>query len=241
MTEYIDENLWRQRFAEPDWPLHIYDEFRQLEERAMQSGKAVGGAIKEEIYSLIEHSLREGEIALGATGIDWDEAREPIETAVIHHTEEPTGMTLDRLNAMHLIRLYAAWYASDNPGLDKPNAYGQPIWSNHLQAGRQVFWGYHWLVRLDGQAERLLPDASIAWHAGVWAVNQKSIAICIDDDLSHGQPSETVIRACADLMKSHYPDIAKEAVVGHCQVREDRTCPGALFLPSWRAKLLSYI
>ena len=235
MAQYFDEALWRQSFQRQDWYLQIYDTFRQLEERAEQSDPKTRSAIKEEIYSFIEDLLLANTIVLGASGIDWDKEREPIKTIVMHHTQEASGMTLSRLNAMHLIRLYAARYAS---GILKPDCRGQAIWSDHIREGQQVFWGYHWLVRLDGTSERLLPDESIARHTGEWAVNKCSIGICIDDDFSHSQPSEVVLRACAKLIKDHYPHISQEAIVGHRQVKEGRTCPGELFLSVWRQKLL---
>ena len=226
MAQYLNEALWRRSFQKQDWYLQIYDTFRQLEERAEQSDSKTRNTIKEEIYSLIEDALLANAIVLGASGRDWDKERQPTKTIVIHHTQEAAGMTLSRLNAMHLIRLYAARYAS---GILKPDCRGQAIWSNHMHEGQQVFWGYHWLVRLDGTSERLLPDESIARHAGKWSVNKYSIGICIDDDLSHSQPSETVLRACAKLIKQHYPHIPQEAIVGHRQVKAGRTCPGELF------------
>ena len=215
--------------------MRLYGEFRKLEEQANRSDLKTHEKIKEEVYSLIEDSLLSDAIALGSEGVDWDEEREEITTIVFHHTKNPSGMTLDRLNAMHLIRLYAARYASAD---EEPDCRGRPIWSNHLRHGRQVFWGYHWLIRRDGSLEWLLPDESIAWHAGDWEVNKRSIAISIDDDLSYSQPSETVIRACASLIRDYYPQIAEKNILGHCQIKENRIAPGELFMRNWREKLL---
>ena len=218
--------------------MQLYGEFRKLEERANRSDPKTHEEIKEEVYSLIEDALLSDALVLGSKGVDWDAEREEITTIVLHHTKNPSGMTLERLNAMHLIRLYAARYASTE---EEPDCRGQPIWSNHLRQDRQVFWGYHWLIRRDGKLERLLPDESIAWHAGDWQVNKRSIGISIDDDLSHSQPSETVIRACANLIKDYYPQIAEKDILGHCQIKKNRIAPGELFMRNWREQLLSCI
>ena len=36
----------------------------------------------------------------------------------------------------------------------------------------------------------------------------------------------------------HYPQVPADSVIGHRQVRSDRTCPGELFLPIWREQLI---
>ena len=163
MAQYLNEALWRQSFQRQDWYLQLYDTFRQLEERAERSDPKTRSAIKEEIYSFIEDLLLANAIVLGASGIDWDKEREPIKTIVMHHTQEASGMTLSRLNAMHLIRLYAARYAS---GILKPDCRGQAIWSDHIREGQQVFGGTigwcAWMVpRRDSYQMRVLPATPV--------------------------------------------------------------------------------
>lgn len=242
MAKFIDEQFWKQSLLKPDWYLRLGDDFKRLEKLAEQS-RAEGRddtqvkAIKREAYSLVEEALKEGKVALGETGEDFDRERRPVDTIVIHHTKNPPGMSLDRLNAMHLLRLYASHYAADN------TLRGQPIYSNHFRDGRAVFYGYHWLVSADGN-QRLLEDDQIAWHAGCWHVNTRSIGICIDDDLTEKQPGQATLSAIADLIKNNYPQIADHLVIGHCEVLgnpEIVSCPGKLFLPRWKNKLLDLL
>ena len=136
MAQYFDEERWRLAFRKQDWYLEIYDEFRALEQQAERSQRHIRASMKEEIYAFVEGLLAESAVLLGTKGIDWDRERQPITTVVVHHTQERTGLTLKRLNAMHLLRLYAARYAADN--LD-PDCRGQAIWSNHLVEDQPVF------------------------------------------------------------------------------------------------------
>lgn len=243
MAQFIDEQFWQQALREPDWYLKLEDDFRRLEklaDKARIEGKdpMTVKTIKREAYALIERNLKEGTIPLAESGEDFDQERRPIDTIVIHHTKNPSGMTLDRLNAMHLLRLYAAYYGVDE------NLRGQPIYSNHFRDGRQVFYGYHWLVRQDGHCERLLEDEQIGWHSGCWHVNTRSIAIAIDDDLTDSQPDHKVLSAIATLIKANYAGVPPHLVIGHCEVLANSKVidnPGKLFLSYWKQKLLDLL
>jgi N-acetyl-anhydromuramyl-L-alanine amidase AmpD len=122
----------------------------------------------------------------------------------------------------------------------------RPLWSGHFDGrGNQVFHGYHWLVRRDGSAERLLPDAAIGWHAGNWEVNRCSVGICIDDDLEECAPQSEVVEGIAALIQDNYPTVAAApagAIVGHHEVSKIPTiCPGAQFDPGWRRQLVGLV
>ena len=101
-------------------------------------------------------------IALGNEGVDWDAEREEITTIVLHHTKNPSGVTLDRLNAMHLIRLYAARYTSTE---EEPDLRGQPIWSNLPATGPAGLLG----LSLAG---------SPRWQTGATVAGQKYRLAC---------------------------------------------------------------
>ena len=242
MTKFIDESFWRQTLLEADWYLKLGEDFRRLEklaERARAEGRdgAEVKAIKRAAYSLVESALKEGKIALAETGEDFDRERRPIDTIVIHHTKNPPGLPLDRLNAMHLLRLYAPHYAADSA------LRGQPIWSNHFRDGRPVFYGYHWLIRADG-CQRLLEDNQIGWHAGCWHINTRSLAVAIDDDLTDKEPSRTTLGVIAELIKRDYAYVASHLVIGHCEVLARSKVvnnPGKLFRSRWKQKLLDLL
>jgi N-acetyl-anhydromuramyl-L-alanine amidase AmpD len=107
---------------------------------------------------------------------------------------------------------------------------GRPIFSGHERDDKQVFWPYHWLIRNDGHAERLLSDSEIGWHAGNWDINCRSIAIALDNAYEKGRPSDLVLWAVAALIVNRYEQVPITRVLGHREVNERTTCPSELFL-----------
>ncbi|HUD05812.1 MAG TPA: peptidoglycan recognition family protein [Candidatus Saccharimonadales bacterium] len=241
MPKYPNDALWLNAFTKPDWYLDVKDEFRRLEKLAVnEKDYYKRKSIKRPAYSLVETAVRENKIILAQSGKNFDRERRPIDTIVIHHTSNKPGMTLGRLNAMELLRIYGMHYADPPNPLEK-NLTGQPVWSGHFYNDQQVFWCYHWFIREDGQAERLLKDEYIGWHAGNWDINTSSIAICIDDDLSDKKPSEIVLNAIAEIIKQHYPGILTSNILGHREVNPKTVCPGDLFIDGWKGELLKKI
>jgi hypothetical protein len=241
MTKYIDEAFWRSALTKPDWYILLQDDFMRLEKLAEEEkDKSKRKQIKREAYEMVEQAVIDGTLPLATSGNNLDEDRKQIDTIVIHHTKNQSGMTLERLNAMHLLRIYGMYYA--NP-TDEREVYfkGQPVWSGHYYNEQQVFWGYHWLVRVDGTTEQILKDEYIGWHAGNWDTNTRSIGICIDDDLTDKEPSSTEISSEANVNRKHYPSVSSANIVGHCDVNKQTECPGHLFHKSWQQKLQEYI
>ncbi len=232
----VDLKAWEEIIKKPDWYFELVPEFKKLatlhnEDRASYEN------LKEEIYSFFENKLKTGEIALGRNGEDWDADRKPIDTVVIHHTSNPPGLSEARLSAIELVRLYAPFYFSPYPE-DNLKIKGQPIWSNHMRDGKQVFWPYHWSIKEDGFAERLLFDNEIGWQAGTWEVNCRSVGICFDGDYEDGQPSEKMLQTAAKLINDNYPGAV---VIGHNEVNLKTTCPSKLFLDGWKKDLISLL
>ncbi|HTB48959.1 MAG TPA: peptidoglycan recognition family protein [Verrucomicrobiae bacterium] len=241
MAHYIDEALWDNALKQPDWYIYIQEDFRRLERLAEQTpGQVEHTSIKAEAYDAVEHALRAGTIPLATQGDNLDRERQPIDTIVIHHTKNQPGMRLERLNAMQLLRIYGMYYADPTNPREK-RFKGQPVWSNHFYQGKQVFWGYHWLIRHNGMAEQILPDAAIGWHAGNWDINTCSIGICFDDDLTNKEPADSALSSVARLIKQRYPTIKPDNIVGHCSVNDKTVCPGHLFAKTWREKLLQLL
>lgn len=183
--------------------------------------------------------LEENAVALGQTGPNWDAERQPVDTVVVHHTGSQGRMDLGRLNALHLLNLYVPKYR--NPGADVEIIGGTPVYSGHADAGgRQVFYGYHWLVREDGSREHLLPDEAIGWHAGNWDINTRSVAVCFDGDYEQGgQPSGQALESAAELIASGYPQVESARVLGHGAIVQT-ACPGGDF-DVWGAELRALI
>jgi len=234
MTDYINQNFWRESLTKPDWYNLLLDDFKRLEKLAEnEKDYDKRKAIKHDAFQSMVNAINENRLPIAQTGDDLDFERKTIDTIVIHHTNNKPGMKLDWLNAMQMILLYGKYYA------DKPDFRGS-VWSGHFLGGKQVFWAYHWFIRQDGLAERILDDKYIGWHAGNWDINTKSIAICIDDDLNDKEPSDTVIKSIAKLIVDNYPNMKTEKIIGHCDVF-DTKCPGRLFNESWKRKMINLI
>lgn len=193
--------------------------------------------IKEIIYNFFQSRLDNDEILLGKDGPSLDQGRKTIDMAVIHHTSRPSGVTWQTLSAIALVRLYIKeYYLSDDQfGV---NTKDFSIWSGHFKDNKQTFCAYHWLVRMDGSFERLLEDSYVGWQAGNKDINMRSIAIVLDGDLEEAEPSKKSLEGIVYILKDNYPNISKERVIGHLEANPKTTCPGNLFIPSWKEKLL---
>ena len=151
-------------------------------------------------------------------------------TIVIHHTSMKPCLTHERLSGNRAVRLYAPQYAGSGPTYDThKNILNEPIYSGHFRNGIQIFWPYHWIIRCDGKAERLLEDNEIGWQAGNWDVNCRSVAIVFDNDYEDSEPSEIEFEGVAKLIKEKYPQVSKDKIIGHCEVNIKTTCPSKIF------------
>ena len=238
MARQVDHKYWRQQLLKPDWYVELYPEFVKIEKELTASeDRSQRQSLKEEVYQLVETALIEKTLPLAQDGPEHDAERRMVDTLVFHHTKNQPGMTLTRLNAIHCLRLYAAYYFSCKDRQDDDfKLYGQALWSNHFQNDQQVFYGYHWLIRQDGQPLRLLSDESIAWHAGCWHVNTRSIAMAFDDNLHGGRPTEAALRTAVRLIKTHYPAVRAETIIAHSDVR---SLSDQLSMAAWRDRFLS--
>lgn len=193
-------------------------------------------AERHSFYAVVEEMLEAGLIPLAETGPDLDAEREPIDTVVIHHTEEDCDITFTRLSAIGFVRQYGQYYLNDNVWGVK-GLKGRPIWSGHFREGKMVFFAYHWLVRPDGRAERLLDDKYIGRHA--MQMNPRSVGVALSGDYEHSTPPREQVKATADIVKKNYGFVEQDRILGHLEVMDDRTCPGDKFLTGWKKTLLS--
>jgi N-acetyl-anhydromuramyl-L-alanine amidase AmpD len=200
-------------------------------------------ATKARLVTRFEELLAEEVVSLGTSDQElenWDEERRPIDTIVLHHTSREPGLKRETLSAMHLLRLYVPRYQSQDTPVLNADGSRQPVYSGHFDtSSKQVFYAYHWLIRSDGEAERLLKDTETGWHAGDWDINCRSVAICIDDDLTSKKPSSAVIAGVIEVISRNYPDITihPETLLGHGEV-SDTICPGNEFIGGWKLELL---
>jgi hypothetical protein len=240
-------NRIRDTVREPNWYDHLGRvrgglmlgslAARNAGEVASTSG-SVRGRASHLLLRVFTQLMNEGAVALGEAGPNWDAERQAIDTVVVHHTSSSAPMDLARLNAMHLLNLYVPKYRS--PGEDIELIGGTPIYSGHAdQAGNQVFYGYHWLIRDDGSREHLLPDEAIGWHAGDWETNTRSVAVCFDGDFEQGHPSRDALDSAAELIATNYGEVDSKRVLGHNAIVQT-ICPGNEF-DVWGAELRALI
>lgn len=235
MTKFFNEQEWDTIIQVPDWYMQLWPRIEKL-----QANKQTGNEAKKEIRLYFENRLKNNKICLGQKGENLDAERKPVDTVIIHHTSNTESYSLDKLDAVHLLNLYVPYYFDPYLPQDK-YLQGTPIWSNHFNNGKQVFYAYHWMVRMDGSAERLLQDDQIGWQAGNWDINCRSVAICLDNDYSNSTPSKKVLKATANLISTHYSSVPKERIMGHSEVNSNTICPGNTFLSGWKADVLGMI
>jgi hypothetical protein len=234
----FDEKYWSKAIAEPDWYIKLHALILEAREAIKDDEQFRQFNIG--IRKFFETALEENRVALASSGIDLDAERKPIDTVVIHHTSNQPGYSLSYLNAVHLLNIYLPYFI--NPTVKgEERLMGQPLWSGHIYGGRPVFWGYHWMMRMDGSFERLLPDEAIGWHAGNWEINRRSVAICLDNDYSEKDPSNEILSGLAAHIDKHYKWVGTERLLGHRECRQGTNCPGDTWLTSWKDKLVNYI
>ena len=235
MNVRFEREEWENCLTAPDWYVRLERDLRAHVFPVVRPDPALK-RFRHQVYELVEEMLERGELPLARSGLEMDAERKPVDTIVIHHTAEEPDIRLSKLSAIGLVRQYALQYLADD--VLGEHARGQPIWSGHFRQGRMVFFAYHWLIRPDGRAERLLEDGSIGWHAGNWNINTRSVGIAFSGDYEESEPPDAQIAAVARLIRLHYPQVARERIRGHCEIVAETTCPGPRFLQGWKAALL---
>lgn len=229
---------WESNLQYSDWYIRLEKELNKYFFPVVHDDPSLKKS-RHEIYDLIENYLSKDKIPLANEGPHFDEERKKIDTIIIHHTEEDPGMTKEKLSAIGLVRLYAPKYLANDVRGHKLR--GEPLWSGHFMNDKQVFYGYHWLIRINGDVEQLLDDKYIGWHSGIWDINTRSIGIALSGNYEHSSPPLKQIESAAKLIKNHYCAIDKVKILGHREVKEGRTCPGDQFLSHWKQMLLKIL
>jgi hypothetical protein len=242
---HIDFKQLRWDMSDPLWYQQWAPIMRELS-KLSETDRYEYEQLKERVYDFFEEMLEHDEVVLGSEVGVWDNGRQPIDTAVIHHTSNPPWLTPERLSAIELARLYAPAYASPTTEGDKPKMVGKPISSGHVYDGKQVFWPYHYLVRQDGSDISLLRPSEVGWHAGQWSTNLRSIAITLDGDYENDRPNNEMLLKIGKIIARY--NIPRANVIGHNEVKPERklSCPSNLFLSTegrrgWKEDLLELL
>jgi N-acetyl-anhydromuramyl-L-alanine amidase AmpD len=84
-----------------------------------------------------------------------------------------------------------------------------------------------------------LDDSYIGWHAGNWEINRRSVGIALVGDYSDQDPSDKVLKVCAEIIKG-YKGIGAGRIYGHKDISKTPTiCPGNNFA-GWKQKLIEF-
>lgn len=236
MQDLFNKQLWEKYITQDDWYLKLGNEFKRIEQEIKDLPSSEREPITNEFYDFIEKRLQDGAIHLATDGPNWDSDRTTVDTVVIHHSSRAKGLTTNRLNAMHLLRLYVPYFI--NPHDEDILIKGKAVWSGHFNNGNQVFYGYHKLIKQNGELINLLEDKYIGWHAGNANINARSVGICLDDDLENKTPSESMSVSLVDTIKQYYPDIKKTRIFGHCEINSNTVCPGNNYIDGWKNNIL---
>ena len=87
---------WERLLPHPDWYITVVPEVEQIRKEYASKSEAEQDAVKAELYDFFELHLKNGDIALEKNPPSTDKERKPIDTIVIHHTSNPSGMSKDR-------------------------------------------------------------------------------------------------------------------------------------------------
>lgn len=209
---------WRENLNRLDWYLRLETDLQRYFFHSPKSD--LEKRVRWSLYDLLTDALEKGQVGLGEDGINWDAERKPIQFAVVHHSGTDPDISISRLSAMGLLRLYAPVYLNQK---EYPEAYGRPIYSHHWRDNKQVFYAYHWLIRPDGTMERLLENHQIGWHCGSWTINCASVGICLAGNYSSKKPTSSALRSLKNLLKTY----RALKVIPHCAISPRTKCPGS--------------
>ena len=234
----FDKSYWEENLKHPDWYIRLEEDLNEVFFPVVHDDAELK-TYRHKVYVLMEEMLAKKRIPLGEDGPDLDKERKKTDTIVIHHSEEEADLTAMRISTIGLIRLYAPKFLGHNDwGLD---LRGKPVRSGHFYKDQQVFFGYHWCVYPNGKSEQWLDDSKIGLQSGVWEVNTRSVGIVLAGNYEHSTPPLVQIETVAEIIKNNYSSVDKAKIVGHREVREERTCPGDKFLGGWKDVLVSLV
>ena len=134
-----------------------------------------------------------------------------ITNIVIHHSVTPRDLQLEQqissFDRTHKARLHPV-----------ANKYGLHI-------------AYHYVISGDGNYKKTRGLDEIGYHAGNWAVNKKSIGICLCGNFDIEKPSEeqiaTLNRILKELCETY--KLREKDIIFHRDVVSYKSCPGLNF------------
>src|SRR5712691_5009894 len=102
MTRDFHRAYWESRLTYLDWYVRLEHELHQWFFPVVHKHAQLK-AFRHQVYELVEELLLSKSIPLAEQGPNLDEERQPIDTIVIHHTEEEPNIRLSKLSAIGLV------------------------------------------------------------------------------------------------------------------------------------------
>jgi hypothetical protein len=239
----FDSLYWGEVIQKPDWYLELVPYMKKVQQ-AIKDDREQAEKFTKTIRHFFEQGLENNLVALADKGPNLDAERQPVDTIVIHHTSAKPGYKISYMNAVQLLNIYAPYYA--NPTIKGERGLrGKAIWSGHFLNNKPSFIGYHWLMRMNGNLERLLNDDQIGWHAGNWDINKRSVGICLDNDYENQDPTQDMLKKLAELISKNYSNVSTDNIMGHNEAAKaagkETKCPGTNFEKIWKRELVELL
>lgn len=257
---------WLGVFADPLWYKTVVPDRREWEKLVPKTPKTQ--ELYEDLDDFWVDQLMKDKIRFAtpeeAAGLNFDRLREgrKVDLGIGHHSAEKQDASAWHFSAWGLQFIYAPDYFDNqktgDPEKDKDRDFlgeditDRPIWSGHFMDmpmiinGQQVlkrtlvFSSYHWKINSDGQAERLLEDAHLGFHAP--GVNARSIGIVFNGTYTDTKPDDVMFDGFVEVWRKYSDNIPPENVYGHKEIPYNHTvCPSELFLgpQSWKKELVA--
>ena len=229
---------WTTALKDPLWYLIIKEDLELLIYQTDISTPRLKW-LRKQLFHTVQESLKYNRIPLAEEheSFKFDSEREPINTLIIHHTEGRPQVDLDELNTQGFLLQYTQDFLKGRPILGQ-SITDKPVGSGHYRNERQVFYAYHWIIKPNGEAVRLLEDKNIGWHAGNWEVNKRSMGVTLAGNFDNTPPPENQIEGLTKLIRDEYAFINPQKILGHYEINSRKTCPGITFTNSWREKVI---
>lgn len=96
---------------------------------------------------------------------------------------------------------------------------------------------YHYMVDRNGTVYRNVAEGNIAWHAGVWDMNVRTVGICGETDGWTTQARDSFVTLARDISGRYKFPLNRNTVIRHREVpgHPGTDCPGSLPIDAWVA------
>jgi len=143
--------------------------------------------------------------------INWDAERMPFDKIFLHYAE---NQSIEDMNNFFKTFYINRFSSSDND----PYVKGLKPHSGHFFNGEETYLVYHYIIYEDGKVAQTLNPLikikdewyidQVAWHAGNWTDNCRSVSVCIfSDDSSVSKAQSESLNLLIETFKKVNPNL----------------------------------